>query len=103
MDWASAAEAPVFVELITKFTTRINELGPLGEIEGISPEELHTKLTAAGSAVKNVKLRIRFSMLAQDLRKANDHTPEVIEAVVAEKADKAIMHEMEEQLKALGA
>ena len=37
LEWASAAEAPRFVQLITDFTQRIKELGPLGAAEGLSP------------------------------------------------------------------
>lgn len=102
LGWASAVEAPLFVELISKFTGEIRELGPLGKAEGVGPEELKLKLAAARSAVENVKLRIRFGRLAQDLRKANDHAPEVMEAKVAE-LNEAIIREMDKQMSALGA
>jgi F420-non-reducing hydrogenase iron-sulfur subunit len=101
LDWASAAEAPLFVELITKFTNEIKELGPLGEAEEIAPEELKSKLLAARSAVENVKLRTRFAKLAQQVRADNKHTPEVIEATMAEKVNDAIIREMAKQEKAI--
>ena len=31
LQWASAAEAPRFVKLITDFTMKTKELGPIGE------------------------------------------------------------------------
>jgi hypothetical protein len=101
LDWASAAEAYLFVELITNFTKALKELGPLGEAEGISPEELKLKLLAARSAVKSVKLRTRFGKLAQELRNANNHTPDAIEAKMADKVNDAIIREMEKQDKVI--
>jgi hypothetical protein len=102
LDWASAAEASLFVELITKFTNLLKELGPLGEAEGISREELKLKLLAARSAVKSVKLRTRFAKLAQGLRQGDGYAPDVIEAKMGEKVNDAIISEIAKQEKALG-
>ena len=101
LEWASAAEASLYVGLITKFTNQVKELGPLGEAEGIDPEELKLKLLAARSAVENVKLRTRFAKLAQKLRADDEHTPEVIEATMAEKVNDAIIREIAKQEKAI--
>jgi len=101
LDWASAAEASVFVELITRFTSLLKELGPLGEAEGISREELKLKLLAARSAVKSVKLRTRFAKLAQDLRQGDGYAPDVIEAKMGEKVNDAIIREISKQEKAI--
>lgn len=97
LDWASAAEAARFVELITGFTSRIKALGPLGRPEGIGPDELKLKLAAAGSAVKSVKLRTQFGKLARDLRSASDYRQQVIEERMAGKLDEVIQREMERQ------
>lgn len=102
LDWASAAEASLFVELITKFTDLLKELGPLGEAERTSREELKVRLLAARSAVKSVRLRTRFGKLAQDMRKGNGYAPDVIEAKMAEKLNDAIIREIEKQEKAIG-
>jgi len=101
LEWASAAEAPLFVELITDFTNKIKEMGPLGEAEGIPLEDLKLKLMAARSAVKSVRLRTRFGKLAQELRDGGPHTPDVIEAKMAEKVNDAISREMAKQEKAI--
>jgi len=101
LDWASAAEASLFVELITKFTSLLKELGPLGEAEGISREELKLKLLAARSAVESVRLRTRFAKLAQELRQGNGYAPDVIETKMAEKVNDAIMREIARQEKAI--
>jgi F420-non-reducing hydrogenase iron-sulfur subunit len=99
LDWASAAEAPLFVELITGFTDKIKRLGPLGEAEGMGGQELKLKLLAAKSAVEGVKLRTRFARLAQDLRQGNAYAPDVIESKMAEKVNDRIVREMAKQEK----
>jgi hypothetical protein len=101
LDWASAAEAVLFVDLITKFTNRIKDLGPLGEAEGVGKEELKMKLMAARAAVQSVKLRTRFARLSKDLRGDNGHSAEVIQAKMAEKVDEAIVKEIAKQEKAI--
>ncbi len=101
LDWASAAEASLFVELITKFTNKLKELGPLGEAEGIPFEELKLKLSASRSAVESVRLRTRFAKLALELRDDSNHTPDVIEAKMADKVDDAIIREIAKQEKAI--
>lgn len=101
LEWASAAEAPLFVELITRFTSLLKELGPLGEAEGVSREELKLKLLAARSAVKSVRLRTRFAKLAQDLRKGNGYASDVIEGKMGEKINDAIVREITKQEKAI--
>jgi hypothetical protein len=100
LEWASAAEAPLYVELITKFTNRVRDLGPLGEAEGISMEDLLPKLEAAKSVAGNVKLRTRFARLTQDMRQINDYTAPVIEGRMADKINEAIRSEMEKQIRA---
>ena len=101
LEWASAAEASLYVELITKFTNQIKELGPLGEPEGISREELTLKLSAAKSAVQSVKLRTRFAKLTLDVRDEGEHVAEVIEARMAEKMNEMIIGEIGKQEKKL--
>ena len=102
LNWASAAEASLFVELITKFTSLLKELGPLGEAEGISRKELKLKLLAARSAVESVRLRTRFAKLAQELRQGNGYAPDVIEAKMAKKVNDAIIREIAKQEKVIG-
>ena len=95
MDWASAAEAPLYVELITKFTERVKKLGPLGSSDGKSLEEIKAKLVAAKSAASNVKLRTQFAKLTQELRQENDYSSQRIETRMSEKLNDAILREME--------
>ncbi len=98
LEWASAAEAPLFVRLITTFTDRIKQLGPLWDPEAMTREELNLKLSAASSAVQSVKLRMRFGKFAQQLRKQNGYSDDVIEVKMAEKVNDTIIREMAKTL-----
>jgi hypothetical protein len=97
LDWASAAEAPLYVQLITRFTSLIKELGPLGETEGMSFEKLKLRLSMVRSLATNVKLRTRFARLTQYLRQKDDYSSQLIEAEMSEKLDEALLREMEKQ------
>lgn len=65
LEWVSAAEGPRFVSLITSFTERIKELGPLGSSEKLDPKHLRLELEAAGLALKDRKLRMAEARLAK--------------------------------------
>jgi len=90
LQWASAAEAPRFVKLITEFTSTIKELGPLGESEGIKPDELQSRLEKGLAAVSSKKLRMVYGNTAKAIRKEGIFTQEYINSVIEEKLHKAI-------------
>ena len=90
LKWASAAEAPRFVKLITEFTGRIKELGPLGRAEGIEPAEMKTRLDRALAAVSSRKVRMVYGNTAKAIRKEGIFTQEYISGVIKEKLSKAI-------------
>ena len=91
LQWASAAEAPRFVKLITEFTGRIKELGPLGEAEGIDPDELQSRLEKGLAAVSSRKVRMVYGNTAKAIRKEGIFTQEYINGVIEEKLTKAIV------------
>ncbi len=91
LQWASAAEAPRFVKLITEFTGKVKELGPLGESEGIGADELQTKLEKGLAAVSSRKVRMVFGNTAKTIRKEGIFTPEYINGIIEEKLNKAIV------------
>lgn len=97
LEWASAAEAPLYVDLINKFTARIKELGPLGKAEGIAWEDLEPKLSAAKATARSIKLRTRLAKLTQDLREEKDYAIDSIESKLEGKLEDAIRNEMERQ------
>jgi len=99
LEWASAAEAPLYVSLITKFTNQMKEMGPLGEAEGIPIEDLKSKLLASKPVVENLRIRTRVGKLTQQLREEGGYTPELIEAKMSEKINEMIVKEMEKQEK----
>ena len=94
LEWASAAEAPRFVELITSFTRRMQELGPLGEAEGLSQDELKERLQKALDVVSSQKVRISFGNATKTVRKdavwTREHIDEVITTKMAKSLDKAL-------------
>jgi len=90
LQWASAAEAPRFVKLITEFTGKIKELGPLGHSEGIEPDELQARLEKGLAAVSSRKVRMVYGNTAKTIRKDAIFTQEYISGVIEEKLSKAI-------------
>ena len=93
LEWASAAEAPRFVRLITDFTERIRELGPLGQAEGMSRDELREQLEKGLEVVSSRKIRISYGNAAKAVRKdgiwTREHIGEVINTKMAKSLDKA--------------
>jgi hypothetical protein len=90
LKWASAAEAPRFVKLITEFTARIRDLGPLGQAEGIKPEEIKVRIAKALELVNSQKLRMSFGTATRTLRKDNDYSDAHLAEVIEDKLSKAI-------------
>jgi hypothetical protein len=91
LQWASAAEAPRFVKLITDFTKQIKDLGPLGHAEGLKPEEVRERIAKALELVSSQKLRVGFGNVAKTLRKEGSRvTKETIAETVDAKLTKTI-------------
>ena len=90
LQWASAAEAPRFVELITSFTERMRELGPLGQAEGLSEEEVKERLQKGLEVVSSQKVRISFGNASKAVRKDAIWTPEHIDEVITTKMAKSL-------------
>ena len=94
LEWASAAEAPRFVDLITRFTEQMKELGPLGQAEGLNQDEVKERLQKALDVVSSQKVRISFGNASKAVRKdavwTQDHIDEVITTKMAKSLDKAL-------------
>ncbi len=90
LQWASAAEAPRFVRLITEFTARIKEMGPLGQAEGLSREEMDERIAKALELIQSKKLRMSFGKATTTLRKDNDYSEAHLAEVIEQKVGKAI-------------
>ena len=94
LEWASAAEAPRFTELITTFTKKIKEMGPLGQAEGIDRDELLLKLRAASSASENMKLRTSLGKLTKGFRDEGNYSADTIKDKVEEKLAATVKSEI---------
>lgn len=91
LQWASAAEAPRFVKLITQFTQQIKELGPLGHAEGLSYVEAKARVQKAFEMVSDRKLRVGFGNVTKTLRQEGANlTDEKIVQTIDEKLSKTI-------------
>ena len=90
LQWASAAEAPRFVKLITEFTVAIKRLGPLGQAEGLDPATVKTKIANGLNLVSNRKLRVSFGNVTKTIRKDGTFTQEFITSLVDEKLSTGI-------------
>lgn len=95
LDWASAAEAPLFVQLVTDFINKIKNIGPLGRKEGIPKEELMKRLRKAKSIVSNFKIRTRFSKITMEARKNNNYNSDFIDDLLSQKLGDLIDKEIE--------
>jgi NADH-quinone oxidoreductase subunit E len=57
LDWVSAGEGERFATLVSAFTERIAALGPLGQSEGLTGDELQGRLAAANRVVEGERVR----------------------------------------------
>ena len=71
LEWVSASEGIRYAEVVTDFTNRLKELGPLGTGEGMDRSTLKLKLEAINKLlpyvklVEREKLRVRFENKAE--------------------------------------
>ena len=86
LEWASAAEAPRFVKLITGYVSDIKSLGPLGTAPGEeSKDGIRRHLSASVRAASGRKVRTALGKLAKDMRKSGDYSMQLISERVAKK------------------
>jgi coenzyme F420-reducing hydrogenase delta subunit len=90
IDWASAAEGPNFVKIITAFTKKIGELGPLGQFENSDAASLREQLQEAAEAARGRKLRTGLINASREMMKSRDFSRSAITALVHEKCKKAL-------------
>jgi F420-non-reducing hydrogenase iron-sulfur subunit len=71
LEWVSASEGVRYAEVVTDFTARLKEMGPIGVGEGLDPSALKLKLDAIKKIlpyiklVEREKLRVRFDNKAE--------------------------------------
>jgi coenzyme F420-reducing hydrogenase delta subunit len=90
IDWASAAEGPNFVRIITAFTHRVAALGPLGAAEGRETEALRLRLAEAAEAARGRKIRTGLINASREMMQGGDFSRKAIAGLVAGKCAKAL-------------
>jgi coenzyme F420-reducing hydrogenase delta subunit len=90
IDWASAAEGPNFVKIITAFTGQVAALGPLGAAEGLAAADLRRQLARAAEDSRERKLRTGLINASREMMKTRDFSREAIATLVREKCGKAL-------------
>ncbi|MDA8160990.1 MAG: hydrogenase iron-sulfur subunit [Desulfobacteraceae bacterium] len=90
IDWASAAEGPNFVKIITAFTRQVAELGPLGATEGLAADDLRRRLALAAAEARGRKLRTGLINASREMMKSRDFSRDSIATLVREKCGKAL-------------
>ncbi|MFA6900456.1 MAG: hydrogenase iron-sulfur subunit [Desulfurivibrionaceae bacterium] len=90
IDWASAAEGPNFVKIITRFTEQAAKLGPLGSSEGLDPIVLRAKLNLAAEAARDRKIRTGLLNASKKMMKGGDFSRTTIAGLVHDECDKAL-------------
>lgn len=94
LEWVSAAEAPRFVKVITEFTERVRDLGPLGSSEGLDVDNLKIKLKAAKMALEGKRLRMVFARQAKYKKHEGTYREIPPDHKLHAEIDKAIANEM---------
>jgi ferredoxin len=59
LEWISASEGSRFAQLMDEFTKELDELGPLGESEGLDADTLKRELEKVGRMVPQLKILAR--------------------------------------------
>ena len=94
LEWVSAAEAPRFVKVITEFTERVRDLGPLGSSERLDVDNLKIKLKAAKMALEGKRLRMVFARQAKYKKHEGTYREIPPDHKLHAEIDKALANEM---------
>jgi coenzyme F420-reducing hydrogenase delta subunit/Fe-S-cluster-containing hydrogenase component 2 len=72
IQFLSSAEGTLFAEVMNEFGNKVKELGPLGQSEGIDPNELGSKLAEMRRLVPYIKI-VKKEKLASRLRHPGEY------------------------------
>jgi F420-non-reducing hydrogenase iron-sulfur subunit len=94
LEWISAAEGGRFAEVMSSFTSKLRDLGPLGKGEGIEADDLKLKLDSMERVIPYAKLvereKLRVPVRTEEAYKefyASDSTKELIDDLIGQKLD----------------
>ncbi|MBU4327273.1 MAG: hydrogenase iron-sulfur subunit [Proteobacteria bacterium] len=96
IDWASAAEGPNFVKIITQFTEQAAKLGPLGSSERLDPVLLRQNLAMAAKTARDRKIRMGLINASKEMMKSGDFSRTAIAGLVHDKCNKVLTELMGE-------
>lgn len=65
IEFMSGAEANLFVEVVGGFVKRVKDLGPLGEAEGISRDELKSRLAEISRLIPYIKMAMQEKLASR--------------------------------------
>ena len=82
------------MKLITRFSDRIRELGPLGSSENLDQEDLLVKLRAAKMALEGKRLRMVFARQAKYMKEGGTYRQIPPDHKLHGELDKALADEM---------
>lgn len=110
LEWISASEGNRYAEVVTEFTGRLKELGPIGAGEGMDKKTLKLKLEAIRQLlpyiklVEREKLRVRFENKAEyeEFFSSNEMKSLFSELIVDKLAISQIMVLLQEQALSTG-
>jgi F420-non-reducing hydrogenase iron-sulfur subunit len=93
MRMMSSAEGNKFAQYATEFQAAVGELGPLGEGEGIAPEDLKIKLQACLKALGGRKLRWVMGKIVEFIEQGNLYGERFTEHEIGRLYDEIAMDE----------
>lgn len=90
LEWVSAGEGIRFANIMNEFSREIEELGPLGQSEGIDQIELKSRLDQISKLIPYIKLAKREKLALHDINRANEeeyadlYTSEEVDSLIRE-------------------
>jgi coenzyme F420-reducing hydrogenase delta subunit/Fe-S-cluster-containing hydrogenase component 2 len=73
LEWISAAEGIRFADVMSDFATKLKELGPLGEGDGVGEDELRSRLKEVTKLIPYIKIA-KSEKLALRLEKEEEYS-----------------------------
>jgi len=93
VDWVSAAEGTLYVDMVSKFTDRVRDLGPLGEGEDEKKNEIGQNLAAAERTLQSERIRWLVGNEKQMVEDENVYGEKVTQEDFDEVMDAALQEE----------
>jgi coenzyme F420-reducing hydrogenase delta subunit len=93
LDWVSAGEGERFAQLVSDFNAQIQELGPPGQSEGLSTDEMQRRLMAARRVMEGERIRWLIGQQRALLERGNVYGEQVTPEVLNELIESSLVEE----------